>query len=217
MSLEPMSTQAETQPEISSTPLPQQAEPPLMQSQKTAKRQNVFMMLMIVFSLLLFFIAAGIGYWAYTLNTQLTATQQQLSMLQAEHTQLKADYETLQGDKAKLNADLTQTKTDLNKANADLDKAKSDLAGAQAALTRSHDQNAELLTKLDAALRKAEALYIFANVKESTDFFKVDSAIQATHDNALIAQWKKLVSSPSAQGGTDLLLYLIGSVHDALK
>ncbi len=210
MSLEPMSTQDEAQPQPSSLPVSQPVEPPVVQPQQVAKRSNVFGILMVLFSLLLFFIAAGLGYWAYTLNTQLTATQQQLNTLQTEHTQLKADYETLQADNGKLTTELTQTK-------ADLEKNKSTLADAQAALTRSHDQNAALLTQVNAALRKAEALYDFANVKEAKDFFTVDSAIRATHDNQLISQWEKLASAPSAQNSTDLILYLIGSIRDTLK
>lgn len=151
-----------------------------------------------------------VGYWAYTLSTELAATQQQLTTLKTEHEKLQSDYTALTSEKEKLNADLTQSQKDLEKANADL-------AAAQTSLTKSQDQNKTLDAKIDKAAQLTEILYSWATMTGPTDIFKVDTLIKETKDQNLMKQWSTLMNSPSEDGFGKFFVYLISSTRDNLK
>ena len=108
------------------TPQPEekQPDPSPVQEKKPAKR-NVGSIILGILVVLLLVAVAGLGYWAYTLNTDLIATQGELTSLQAEHEQLKTDLASAQSDNDQLTADLNQAKADLEKTNGDLTTAGS--------------------------------------------------------------------------------------------
>jgi septal ring factor EnvC (AmiA/AmiB activator) len=193
----------------SNLPLTQekQAEQSPTPEQKNSKKFPVFWVVLLAIVLIA---AGGLGFWAYTLNSNLTATQQQLATLQGEHDKLQADYAQLKSDNEKMTADFNQT-------TADLESTKKELATAQADLKKSRDQNKSLQSKIDVAIKKAEILYAVSTVKSAKDFLAVDTLIKATNDNQLLKEWDNFTSSPTTDGSVKFLLYLIGSVRDGLK
>ena len=197
--LKPVVPEEVTQPETSPA-----------QDKRPAKKSNVVAIILGFLVFILLVGAAGLGYLAYTLNTQLTSTQQQLTTLQEEHTSLQTDYAKLTSDNEKLAADLNQT-------NSDLDKTKADLATVQSDLKKSQDQNKALNAKLDSAQKKAEILYAAANVKSPKDFLATDTLVKSANDKQILAEWDKFTSAPSGDAAANFLIYMISSVRDALK
>jgi uncharacterized protein (DUF3084 family) len=210
MQPDPLSTQEGTQPEPNSVQEVAKPAPTPIVQRKKSSNWGITAIVLGIFVFVLLVAVAGLGFWAYTLTTKLTATQQQLTALQGEHNKLQTDYATLTSDNEKLNTDLTQTKTDLEKANADL-------ATAQADLKKSQDQNKSLNAKIDLARRKAEILYAVSTVKSATDFLQVDTLIKATNDIQLLTQWNKFASSPTTESSVNFILYLISSIVNDLK
>jgi flagellar basal body-associated protein FliL len=190
------------EPDLLSPQEVKQPEPSFVPETKKPKR-NLIVIILIVFLVVLCGAVAGLGFWAYKLNTSLAATQQQLAALQS-------DYAKLKGDNEKLTADLSQSKADLEKNNGDLTTAQNDLKIAQ-------NQNEKLQGKIDLAGKKVEILYAFSTVKNATDLLAVDTLIKETNDKQLLAEWNNFVSSPSADKSVKFLFYLIGSIRDELK
>ena len=164
-------------------------------------------------SLLVFvlFLAFGwVGYWSYTLNGDLTSTQQQLAALQAKYEKLQADYTTLTGEKENLNADLLQSRTDLEKAN-------SDLASAQADLSESKQNGEKLQTQIEKAGDLVEILYVTATLDEESDVFKIDRLITESNNPELIKQWDTFTGDPSDDAFSAFLDYLVLAARNSLK
>lgn len=189
----------------------QQSEPAPTPVQETkVTKRNLTTVILAIFLVVLLIVVAGLGFWAYQLNSNLIDTQQQLTALQGEHTELQADYTKLKGDNEKLTGDLGQSK-------ADLEKTSGDLTTAQAELKKSQDQNKGLQTKTTSASKKAEILYAFSVGSTAKDILAIDTMIKATNDQELIGNWNNFVSAPTAESSTKFLLYLIGAIRDELK
>ena len=163
-----------------------------------------------VFLFLLLAAFAWVGYWAYTLSTELASTQQQLGALQAEHEKLQSDYTTLTGEKEKLNAELTQSK-------ADLEKANTDLAAAQTSLAKTDEENTALQAKVSKASKLVEILYSSTTMNGPSDIIRIDSLVTQTKDQELIKQWNSLADSPSEDKFGTFFIYLIEAAHKSLK
>jgi septal ring factor EnvC (AmiA/AmiB activator) len=159
----------------------------------------------------LLFLAFGwVGYWAYTLNTELTTTQGQLAALQAEHAKLQTNYAALTSDNEKLNAELTQSK-------ADLEQANTDLTTAQADLSKSKDQGKKLDTQIEAAGGLAEILYVMAISDNESDILKIDRLINETNDTQLIKEWDTFTRSPSEDAFNTFFNYLLMATRNSLR
>jgi septal ring factor EnvC (AmiA/AmiB activator) len=197
------------QPDSLSPQEVQQAEPSLVQETKAPKR-NLTATILVTFLVILCIGVAGLGFWAYKLNTSLAATQRQLTTLQKEHVKLQSDYAKVKSDNEKLTADLNQSKADFEKTNGDLDTAQADLK-------KSQDQNKGFQDKIALTGKKAEILYAFSTVKNATDILAIDTLIKATNDQQLLTQWNSFFSSPSTDNSVKFLLYLIASIRDELK
>jgi len=178
--------------------------------EKKSSKRNIISIVLGIFVVLLLAAIAGLGYWAYTLNSNLASTQQELASLQAEYDQLKTDHASVKSDNEQLTADLDQAK-------ADLEKTVGDLASSQDDLTESRGQNELLNNQIDSASRFAEILYTFSNTASANDLLTVDSLINDTHNSQLITAWNNFTSAPSDQGAADFLLYLITIIRDSLK
>jgi hypothetical protein len=196
--LEPPSSHEITEPRIS--PIPQ----------KKSSRWNIPAIILGIFSFILLVAVAGLGYWGYTLNTKLTATQQQLTALQGGHSKLQADYAALTSDHEKLNTDLTQSK-------ADLEKANTDLTTTQASLKKSQDQNKNLNAQIDKASKLTEVLYAWTTSTEPSDVFRIDTLIKEANDQQLITQWDNLTRSPSNDAFGKFLNFLVAKIRVSLK
>ena len=188
----------------------QQQVPPPMPSYTPQKKPgvNIFGISMTIVSLLLLCAIAGLGYYAYTLNTNLTATTESLNALQAEHDALKADYATLQGDNTQLNADIAALQ-------AELDTTKSDLATTQTDLKTAQDQSAALQTKIDAALLKLDVV-IGIFVDEKTDK-GIEADIRATRDTKLLDLFQAFISSGTSRDLDNFFTYLFESIVEELE
>lgn len=163
-----------------------------------------------LFMVLLLVSFAWVGYWAYTLNTELTAAQQQFSMLQTEYDKLKSEHSTLTLEHEKLNAELSQTKTDLEKANTDLTTAQADLS-------KSKDQGEKLDAQIDAAGKLAEVLFVFSMSDDPSDVFKVDELIKDTNNQQLIDKWNTFTRTPSDDALSAFMEYLILAVRNSVR
>lgn len=171
--------------------------------EKKRPRISLAVVAMIVCSLLLIAGIAWVGYWAYQLSVDLTATQQQLLTLQTEHEKLQADYAALTSENAKLNEEIT--------------KAQSDLTASQAEVKKLNDENQKLNSKLKKAGSLAEILNSFFNLGEFSSFVELDKQIEAVHDSKLTGLWDDFATSPGEDSLGEFLKYLVPNIHDALK
>jgi uncharacterized protein HemX len=177
---------------------------------KKPSKWNIPALILGLFALILIIVVAGLGYWGYTLNTKLTATQQQLAALQGEHGKLQTDFATLTSNHEKLNTDFTQSKTDLEKANTDLSTTQSNLKKLQ-------DQNSKLNAQIDKASKLAEVLYAWTTSSEPSDVFRIDSLIKEANDQQLITQWDNLTKSPSNDAFGQFVIFLVTEIRNNLK
>ncbi len=209
---QPVSPVQGAQPAPSPVPVQQvpRYQPAPVPAKKPSKAAGIVAILLGIFVVILLVVAAGLGFWAYSLNTKLTATQQELSALQTEHTKLQSDHTTLISDHEKSTTDLTQTKSDLEKANADLATAQADLKTAQ-------DQNQALSDKISKASKLADILYLWFNTKDSSDIFKIDTQVKATDNAQVKAAWDKAMSSTSTDNFVAFMVSLATAIRDTLK
>ncbi len=163
-----------------------------------------------VLVLLLIGALAWVGYWAYGLSTELTNTQQDLAALQADYSKLQTDYATLKTENEQL-------KTEMAQVQADLDKANTDLATAQADLSKSQDTNKSLTTRFDKGTKLAEVLSTFISVSGPADFLKIDKLIKNAKNQELSSEWDKVTSSPTPEGFSQFLKYLILATYQSMK
>jgi cell division protein FtsB len=182
----------------------------VLPTEKKRSRLNFAVIGFVLFLLVLFMAFGWVGYWAYTLNTELISTQQQLVALQAKHSQLQADYTTLTGEKDKLNVDLIQS-------TADLEKANSDLASTQADLSQSKQNGDKLQTKIKKASDLVEILFVTATLDEESDIFKIDRLITESNNQELIQQWDTFTGNPSDNAFGEFIDYVILEARNSLK
>ena len=166
----------------------------------------------------------GLGYWAYTLNNNLTETQQQLAALQGKYDSLESENNKLTTDLAKSNADLAQSNADLAQSNADLEKTKKELAASQKEL------NAKTKSMKDAALRftvlrkslipLTQTENGMASEEEFTAFFSDwIQSIEDVHDPILQSKFEDMVDTILAgkSGDGSFIEYLLDSIEKDLK
>ena len=184
---------------------PQEAEQPvtsLIQETKPSRR-NLTTIILAVFLVIILGAAAGLGYWAYTLNSSLIATQQQLAEVQSDHAKLQSGNENL-------TTELAQVKTDL-------EKSSKDLTNTQTKLEKMQDENLKLKVKIEAASKKLQILYAFSTVSVPTDILAIDTMIKATEDKQLLERWNDFYSAPSASASVEFILNLITATQTSLK
>lgn len=184
---------------------PQEAEQPvtsLIQETKPS-RINLTTIILAVFLVIFLGATAGLGYWAYTLNSSLIAKQQQLAELQS-------DYAKLQSGNENLTTELAQVKTDL-------EESSKDLTNTQTKLEKMQDENLKLKVKIEAASKKLQILYAFSTVSVPTDILAIDTMIKATEDRQLLERWNDFYSTPSASASVEFILNLITATQTSLK
>ena len=184
---------------------PQEAEQPVTSLIQEAKpsRRNLTIIILTVFLVIFLAAAAGLGYWAYTLNSSLIATQQQLAEVQSDHAKLQSGNENL-------TTELAQVKTDL-------EESSKDLTNTQTKLEKMQDENLKLKVKIEAASKKLQILYAFSTVSVPTDILAIDTMIKATEDRQLLERWNDFYSAPSASASVEFILNLITATQTSLK
>jgi hypothetical protein len=183
---------------------------PALAPQKRRAKLNTAVIGLVFLVFLLFLSFGWVGYWAYTLNAELTATQRQLSALQAKHDKLQADYAMRTSENDKLNADLTQSKTDLEKANTDL-------ATAQADLSKSKEKGERLDAQIDTASSLMEILYVMTISDNDSDILKIDRLVNESKDKELKKKWDTFTRSPSEDAIGAFLDYLVLASRNSLR
>lgn len=163
-----------------------------------------------LFAILFLLSFTWVGYWAYTLNTQLNTTQQQYEALQSEYDNLTSEHTALTLEHEKVNAELSQTKTDLEKANTDLTTAQDDLS-------KSKDQGEKLDAQIDAAGKLAEVLFVFSMSDDPSDVFKIDELIKQTNNQQLLEKWNAFTRTPSDDALSAFMEYLILAVRNSVR
>lgn len=207
----PLYAQPQAQPAPSPAPQVVRHAPAPVVQKKPSRWGAISAIVLGLLVIFLLVVAAGLGFWAYSLNTRLASAQQQLAALQAEHDKLQTDHTTLVSDHEKMNTDLTQTKADLEKANADL-------ATAQADLKKAQDQNEALSTKISKASKLANILHSwFISDNNKVDFIGITLQVKEVNDAKLSALWAKYVTSGTKSDITELFNYLITVLRDSLK
>jgi septal ring factor EnvC (AmiA/AmiB activator) len=207
----PDTPQEENHSEPSSAPamtqVPSAIEPATTSVTPTVeKKRSRFSLAVIAVVLCSFLLITGfgwVGYWAYQLSVDLTATQEQLSTLQTEHEKLQADYAALTSDNAKLNEELTKAQTDLTASQAEVKKLK--------------DENQKLNAKVKKANELAGILNGFFHLEEFSSFVDLDKQIEAVHDPQLTELWDDFAASPDENSLGEFLVYLVPTIQDALK
>lgn len=184
--------------------------PAPVQAKKPSQAGGIAAVLLGLVVIVLLVAVAGLGFWAYSLNTKLADTQQQLTALQGDYGKLQTDYTVLTSEKDKLNADLTQAKADLEKANADLATAQTDLQKAQ-------DESKALNAKTSETGKLADILYTWFTTKDTSGILKLDAQIKATNDTKLKSLWDQFTLSPTNDKSGELLVYLVTAIRDNLK
>lgn len=216
-----LSTQQEEEQlgSLNSQDLAQEARPYLMEgavqpgSAPTAKKHSRWKLAAIGLVSLLFVLLLGLGwmgYWAYTLNAELTSSRQQLAALRSSHDQLQAEYTTLDSENEKLNVELSQSKTDLDKANVDL-------KSAQARLDASEAQNRGLNARIDTASDLAEILYAVATSEDDADILKIDRLVNAAGNDELTRHWEAFAESPSEDAFNTFFTFLLFATRESLS
>jgi cell division protein FtsB len=161
-----------------------------------------------VFMTLFCLTAAGLGYWANMLKTDLTGTQQQL-------TDLQGNYESLQADNAKLQDNIEKLKGDITALQEELDTTKKELETTQADLKSSREYSDSLQTRIDAALVRMDvALGIFVDFKNEKG---VERDIRKTGDDKLLDLFQTFIGKQNNDNWFNFLAYLFESIVDELQ
>lgn len=196
MQPEPSVPQDEPQAQPVETPpvQPPHVELPVAAPPKPARKFNF----LALFSVILLLAVAGLGYWAWQLNTTLATTRQDLAALQEKYDQLTTD-------KNALSAELEETRTTLE---SELETTKGELAASQADLEKA---NAELedtrkeLTTLQERMKKASKWMdvVIANWVDGENDASVSKKIDALGDAKLKSLWKEF-SEIEVKNNSDL-------------
>lgn len=140
--------------------------------------------------------AAGLGYWDYTLNNNLTSTKNQT-------TELQGKYEKLQSNNKQLTSDLAQAKIDLEKATGDLKKIQGDLTDV--------DLDAKVVKARITTTTKLMDVVIATFVSDEK-LPDLDKKIKATDDNKLISLWETFKKSGKQDDLNKFYDYLFTSI-----
>jgi septal ring factor EnvC (AmiA/AmiB activator) len=152
------------------------APPPL---QKKSGVGNIVAIVLGLFCVVLLCAMAGLGYWAYTLDKDLTAARADIAKLQGEK-------DTLNSEKNKLTTDLNSTRSELDAAKAELSATKAELETAKADLESARSDMAALQANMDKALKY---LNIFDGFWDDT-YAETEVKIKATNDSALLSSYR---------------------------
>jgi len=193
------------QPDSSLSQEPQNV-PPVAELKKSPMKINFLAIILAIVLLIL----AGVGYWGFTLNTSLKATQGTLTTLQGKYDSLTSEKNTLASNLDTITAELEATKAELEKTKTDLSKAEQKAASLRASMDKAMDWlNVAIAVEVDgendkSVMEKINTLgdsKLASLYKASTDF-----EIKSSND---IDKWLELFN--------DFERYLFNGIVDRLK
>ncbi len=149
--------------------------------------------LVLIFALVL---AAGLGVWAYGLNTQLKQARADILDLKSRHEKLNSDYSDLSTGAAKTNADLTAAQAQTESLQGQLENAQS--------------ENSSLEARISAIQAKVAILDTWNSGSE--DAF--ERKVNASGDAELKTLWENFKKTDSDEDFWNLLDYVIQTIVD---
>jgi Tfp pilus assembly protein PilO len=162
----------------------------------------------IIFLILLILAVAGLGFWAFQLNTNLKAAQTSLETLQGKYDDLTAENGRLTTEFGQVSGELAQTSTELASTTELLKTAKADLSKSK-----------QEVSALEAKMKKA-GLYVEimrGAFKDKDNLFVTYLKVAIVKDSELTELYDTYMKSRSS---TDLLkwfAYLISTTVEILK
>lgn len=194
---------------------PEVSHPEADRPKKTVNTSKIVTIILGVFLGIAIIAAAGLGFWANQLNTNLNATQKKLTTLQSDYDSLKANNGQLTTNLSQVNSDLDQTKTTLTNTQTTLTNTQTQLTGAQSDLAKASSDKNDLqskIVKIKPYLDLAYAIYVTDENKTG-----IDERVNATNDSKLSSLWSSLKSDPSRDNATAFVNYLFGAMSDSIK
>ena len=182
--------------------------PEVTQPKKQVNKSKIVSIILGVFLGIAIIVAAGLGIWAYQLNTNLTATQKKL-------TSLQSDYDTLKTNNGQLTTNLSQVNSELDQTKTTLTNTQSQLTSAQSDLTKANGDNSALQSKIARVKPLIDiALAIFVNGENDTG---IEAKVKATNETQLISSWNTYKKSHSRTDVAAFINNLFNTMNDALK
>ena len=185
-----------------SIPQEPQPAPPVAETKPAPRKINFLTIFLGIAVVFLCLALAGLGYWAFTLNTNLQATQADLSELQGK-------YDSLTTEKNKLSNDFDQTSTELEAVKDELENTKGDLSTAQSDLADSKDAAAALRTKMDKASQ-----YVAIMDNDAAGAIQKMSDVDDSKLESLFLDYVNTRDSTKLQAW---MAYIFNTVFDLLK
>ncbi len=142
-----------------------------------------------LFLMFVLVLAAGLGVWAYGLNTQLSQTQ--------------ADLQALKSGNEKINTDYGELSAALSAAQTRIDSLQSQLKAAQA-------DNDSLKAKITAIQAWVSILYSWEFGPE----IALDRKVDASDDAKLKTLWATYQKTESDESAWEVMDYIVQSIAD---
>jgi septal ring factor EnvC (AmiA/AmiB activator) len=202
------------QPDPSLAQVPQ-AVPPMQETKKAPRKINFLVVGLAIFLVILLCTLAGVGYWAYTLNTKLNATKGELATLHGKYDSLTAEKNKLATDLDTTTASLEQTKAELETTKTELETTKTELSTTKSDLSNSKNETVALQKKIDNAMKYADVLK--GMFVDNDSFAESRNRIKATNDSTLLSKFDAFDKSRSTNDFANFLDYLITNLVESLK
>ena len=162
----------------------------------------------IPFLVLLILAVAGLGFWAFQLNTNLKAAQTSLATLQGKFDDLTAENGRLTTEFGQVSSELEQTNTELASTNETLKTAKADLSKSK-----------QEASALEAKMKKA-GLYVEVMrgaFKDKDNLFVTLLKVMLVKDSKLTELYETYLKSKSSADLLKWSSYLISTTMEVLK
>jgi septal ring factor EnvC (AmiA/AmiB activator) len=147
----------------------------------------------IVFLIILLLAVAGVGYWAFQMNTSLRAAQESLATLQGKYDSLAAENGSMTTEFGQVSSELEQTNTELASTSEALKTAKSDLS-------KSNQEASDLQAKMKKAGLYVEVMR--GAFKDNDNLLTTYLKVAIVKDSKLTEMYDTYLKSRSS---TDLL------------
>ncbi len=148
-------------------------------------------------------LAAGLGVWAYGLNTQLAKVNTELQELKTSNEKLNSDYGNLSTGSVKATADLAA-------AQAQVESLQDELKKLAAENDSLKTENGSLKSKVSAVQGKVSILYAWWFRSEEA----FDQKVKESGDAALKTLWEKAQKTKSDDDYYKLTDYMVQSIAD---
>ncbi|RJP47136.1 MAG: hypothetical protein C4583_17125 [Anaerolineaceae bacterium] len=162
----------------------------------------------ILFLIILLLAVAGVGFWAFQLNTSLKAAQESLATLQGKYDDLTAENGRLTTEFGQVSSELEQTNTELASTNDTLKTIKAEL-------TKSNQEVSDLQEKMKKAGLYVEIMR--GAFKDSDTLLETFLKVLLVKDSELTSLYETYLKSRSSSDLLRWSSYLISTIVDILE